>query len=177
MIQTPAWESLRSLLAVVRRCRHSSKRFILHPQRASLPGLVQTVLDAVNKIVVFVDNKSRGGTYGALFIWTTSSGVCSLNRRRRRLIAMQSFGTSFRLARKPESFPRHRPRVPGIRATQIESDMIVGLFSERRAWARDPFERILLFLTRARQTSRESFRSYAATKQAEEFVLSINLYR
>ena len=77
----PTWVSLRPLLAVVRRCRHSSKRFTLHPRSASPPGLVQTVLVSVNKIVVFVDNKSREGAYGVLFIWTTPSGICSLNRQ------------------------------------------------------------------------------------------------
>lgn len=144
--------SLWPLLAVVRRCRHSSKRFILRPQRASPPGLVQTVLVAVNKIVVFVDNKSREGrVWRAVYldnvVWSllvklTSAATATIYRDR------PGFETSFRLARKLGSFPRHRPRVPGIRATQIGSDAIAGLFFERRAWPRDPFERILLFLTR-----------------------------
>ena len=157
----PTWVSLRPLLAVVRRCRHSSKRFTLHPRSASPPGLVQTVLVSVNKIVVFVDNKSREGAYGVLFIWTTPSGICSLNRqrrqrRRRRFITTRSLGTFFRFARKLGSFPRQRPRVPGIRETQIGSDAIAGLFFERRAWARDPFERILLFLTQAQRVMNRS---------------------
>lgn len=158
--------SLWPLLAVVRRCRHSSKRFILRPRRASPPGLVQTVLVAVNKIVVFVDNKSREGrVWRAVYL---DEAVRSLLVKPAAAMATTyrdrpGFETSFRLARKSGSFPRHRPRVPGIRATQIGSDAIARLFFERRAWARDPFERILLFLTRARRTSHESFHSYAET--------------
>lgn len=64
----------------------ASKRFILRSRRASPPGLVQTVLVAVNKIVVFVDNKSTRERVWRCCLFGRSPGVllCYYNRRRRR---------------------------------------------------------------------------------------------
>lgn len=64
----------------------ASKRFILRSRRTSPPGLVQTVLVAVNKIVVFVDNKSTRERIWRCCLFGRSPRVllCYYNRCRRR---------------------------------------------------------------------------------------------
>jgi len=126
----------------MRRRRHSSKRFILRSWRplvvARKPArLVQTAV--VDKIVVFVDNKSREGrVWRAVYL----DGVAPLDGVRSLNDADDGDGGSptgnfLPPARKPGPFPRHRPRVRGIPVRPRSHRAIAKRLLSRRGGPRD----------------------------------------